>query len=246
MIPLKGDPRTTTYRRLLIPSTMHMTEKRNIHNMVTLVLLITPFYLNDFSNIYVKSWQWWLLIDYAFVKLYPLLLVAWLVKYGKTKLHEIGLKPQPVLAFFIVFIATALIGTILDQNAYKLITKIPGYRALGAMPLIRNPFWNWVDLTFGLLMVAIVEELVFRGYMFAFIREHTSNKPIIVIISSLAFGLIHWSGGLHVVFVTSLIGAVFMIVYIKMRSLPSIMLAHFVVNFIDFSGVIPKSIFKFV
>jgi membrane protease YdiL (CAAX protease family) len=180
------------------------------------------------------------------VKLYPLLLVAWLIKSGKTKHYEVGLNSQPPLSFFIVFVVTTLIGTILDQNAYKLIAKIHRFPALGAMPLITNPFWNWVDLTFGLLMVAIVEELVFRGYMFAAIREHTSSKPLIVIISSLAFGLIHWSGGLHVVFVTSLIGAVFMIFYIKTHFLPSIMLSHFVVNFIDFSGVIPKSIFQFM
>ncbi len=223
-----------------------MTGKRNIHNTLILVLLITPFYLNDFSNIYVKSWQWWLFIDYTFAKVFPLLLVGWLIKNGETKHYEIGLNPQPVLSFFIVFIIITLIGTILDQNAYKLIAKIPGYPALGAMPSIKSPFWNWVDLTFGLLMVAIVEELIFRGYMFAVISEHTGNSPFIVIISSLAFGLIHWSGGLHVVYVTSIIGAVFMIAYIKTDSLPSIMLSHLAINFIDFADVIPKSIFKFI
>ena len=214
-------------------------------NTFILALLIAPFYLNDFSNIYVKSWQWWLFIDYTSVKLFPLLLVGWVIRYGKTKPHKIGLTPQPVLPFFIVLVFVTLIGTILDQNAYTFIAEMPGYSALGAMPVIKSPFWNWVDLTFGLLVVAIVEELVFRGYMFACITEYIGNKLFVIIVSSLFFGFIHWSGGLHVVCVTSIIGAVFMAAYIRTRSLPSIMLSHFAVNFIDFSGVIPKSIFKF-
>lgn len=67
---------------------------------------------------------------------------------------------------------------------------------------------------------------------------------MIVAVSSVAFGLIHWSQGLHAVLITSIIGTVFMIAYVKTRSLPAIMLAHFAIDFIDFSELIPKSIFK--
>lgn len=100
-------------------------------------------------------------------------------------------------------------------------------------------------LRFGLLMVGICEELVFRGFMHTFISRYTKNSCAIVLISSVAFGLIHWSLGLHAVIVTSTIGAIFMIAFVRTRSLPAIMLAHFTINFIDFAGVIPKAIFKF-
>jgi membrane protease YdiL (CAAX protease family) len=139
----------------------------------------------------------------------------------------------------------ALVGTLIDQNGYQLIEKLPGYAALGGMPAITNPAWDWVDLTLGLLLVGIFEELVFRGFMHTFISRYTQNAVAIVVISSVAFGLIHWSLGLHAVVITSIIGAVFMIAYLKTRSLPAIMLAHFAVNFIDYAGVIPKSMFKF-
>jgi|TARA_B110000263_G_scaffold237696_1_gene238220 membrane protease YdiL (CAAX protease family) len=36
-----------------------------------------------------------------------------------------------------------------------------------------------------------------------------------------------------------------MITYLRTRSLPAIILAHFTTNFIDFAGVIPKSVFNF-
>ena len=133
----------------------------------------------------------------------------------------------------------------LDQNGYQLIANLPGYSPLGGMPAITSPVWNWVDLTLGLLMVGILEELIFRGFMHTYISRYTGNTFAIVMISSVAFGLIHWSLGLHAVVITSIIGAVFMVAYLRTRSLPAIMLAHFVINFIDFAGVIPKSLFKF-
>jgi membrane protease YdiL (CAAX protease family) len=146
----------------------------------------------------------------------------------------------------VVFLVVALVGTTIDQNGYQIVAKFPGYSALGSMPAITNPAWNWIDLTFGLFMVGILEELIFRGYMHTFISRYTKNWFAIVVISTVAFGLIHWSLGLHGVLITSTIGAVFMIAYLRTRSLPAIMLAHFVVNFIDFAGVIPKSIFTFM
>ena len=45
--------------------------------------------------------------------------------------------------------------------------------------------------------------------------------------------------------IASLIGVVFMVAYPATRALPPIMLAHFTINFTDFSGVIPKTLFEF-
>jgi membrane protease YdiL (CAAX protease family) len=132
----------------------------------------------------------------------------------------------------------------MDQNLYRLIAKLPGYPPLGGMPAIPSPFWNWVDLTIGLLAVGVFEELVFRGYLHTFILRYTESPVAIVVVSSIAFGLIHWSLGLHAVLVTAVISSIFMIAYLRTRSLPAIMLAHFMINFIDFAGVIPKSIFR--
>ena len=67
-----------------------------------------------------------------------------------------------------------------------------------------------------------------------------------VSLSAIAFGLIHWSGGFHSVVITSIIGAVFMLLYLKTNSLPGVMAAHFIVNFIDFATFVPKSLFRFI
>ena len=214
--------------------------------ILTFVLLAGPFYLNDFANIYVKNWCWWIVIDYTGVKLFPFLAVLWLIYGERMRASEFGLTTQAIPSFIAVFLIAALLGTVIDQNGYPLIAKLPGYRPFGGMPAITNPAWDWIDLTFGLLMVGIFEELVFRGYMHTFISRYTNRSFVIVVISSVAFGLIHWSLGLHAVVVSSIIGAVFRMAYLRTRSLLALMFAHFAVNFIDFAGVIPKSIFKFV
>ena len=214
--------------------------------ILVVVLLTLPFFLNDFANIYVKSWRWWLFVDYTGVKLFPLMVVFGLICSGKMRAAAFGIQAQSLLRFLATFLIVAAAGTVLDQNGYRLIAKLPGYTALGGMPAITSPVWNWIDLTVGLAMVAICEELVFRGFMRTFICRYTKNAYATVAVSSVVFGLIHWSLGLHAVFVTAVIGAVFMAAYLITRSLPAIMLAHFAVNFIDFAGVIPKSIFKFI
>lgn len=209
------------------------------------VLMAGPFYLNDFSSIYIKNWYCWLFIDYTAVKLFPLVFAIWLVYSRKMQAAEFGLRTQSVLSFIVTFLIVTLIGTLIDQNGKLIIAKLPDYPPLGGMPEIMNSVWNWIDLTFGLLMVGICEEMVFRGFLHTFISRYTENSFAIVILSSVAFGFIHWSLGLHAVIISAVIGAVFMIAYIRTRSLPAIMLAHFAINFIDFAGVIPKSMFKF-
>lgn len=117
---------------------------------------------------------------------------------------------------------------------------------LGGFPPITNTTWNWIDLTFGLRFVGLLEELVFRAYACTVLLQFTSNRAAIVAISGIAFGLIHWCAGLHAVLITGLIGAVFMVIYLNTRSIAIIVFAHFAINFVDFSGVVPRSVFRFV
>ena len=221
-------------------------ESKNKLYITAAALLMSPFYLNDFANLYVENWRWWLFIDYAGVKLFPFGFALWLIYSKKMQAAAFGLTTQSMRSALAVFLIVAFVGTVIDQNGYRLIAKLPGYSPLGGMPSITSPVWNWVDLTLGLLMVGICEELVFRGFMHTIISRHTKNSCVIILISSVSFGLIHWSLGLHAVIITSIIGAILMVAYLRTHSLPAIMLAHFAINFIDFAGVIPKSIFKFI
>ena len=130
------------------------------------------------------------------------------------------------------------------QNAYAWLAGLPGYAPLGVMPAIPSPAWSWLDLTVGLLLVGLVEELVFRAWLAGALAERGLPDAAVVTASALAFGLAHWSAGAHAVLVTGLIGAVFMGLYLWRASLPALALAHFGVNFVDFAGVVPERWFQ--
>jgi uncharacterized protein len=213
-------------------------------HLAVFALLAAPFYLNDFANLFVADWHAWLAIDYVAVKLFPLTAIAWLIASRRMTLADFGLVQQPTPAFLATLLLAALAGTLIDQNAYNLMARVPGYGALGVMPVIRSDLWNRFDLSIGLLLVGLAEELVFRAYACTVISRYTAHPVAIVAISAIAFGLIHWSLGSNSVLITALIGAVFMAFYLWTRSVPALALAHFMVNFIDFAGVIPKAMFR--
>lgn len=220
------------------------TGNENAFFVVITILLCTPFFLNDFSNIYVKDWRLWIFIDYTSVKLLPCLVVFWLIINRRMSLSDLGLTKQPAPIFVAVFLIGTLSVTFIMQNGYLILQWLPGYPPLGKIPEIESPLWSWIDLTIGLLMVGIIEELVFRGYLYAFISRYTRRPSIITGVSAIAFGLIHWSDGVHHVILTALAGAVFMMLYLQTLSLPAIMLGHFGVDVIAYANVIPKSIFR--
>ena len=213
--------------------------------ITVLLLLCLPFYLNDFANIYIRDWRLWLSMDYLGVKLFPLLVIGWMIRNRKITAAGLGLIWTPAVTFYSVFLVGTLIGIFLEHSGYAIMSWLPGYRSLGKIPEIAIPLWNRIDLTAGLMLVAIIEELVFRGFLAAFLSRYTESAAVIIGISALAFGMIHWSGGMHQVLITGIAGAVFMTLYLRTRSLPPLILSHFTINFIAFADIVPKSIFAF-
>lgn len=97
---------------------------------------VIPFFLNDFSNIYVTDYRLWLAIDYTCAKLLPFCLVLALIRKGELTWRELGLKridPRQMLVFSAVLSITRMAITQLgDRLLWHL---IPSYRA-GSMPAI--------------------------------------------------------------------------------------------------------------
>jgi len=100
------------------------------------ILLCAPFYLNDFSNIYVTDWRLWILIDYTSVKILPFLVVLWLIITRRMALSDFGLTKQPVIRFIAVFLIGTLSVTFMLQNGHLILHWLPGYPPLGKMPEI--------------------------------------------------------------------------------------------------------------
>ncbi|MEW6673584.1 MAG: CPBP family intramembrane glutamic endopeptidase [Thermodesulfobacteriota bacterium] len=211
-----------------------------------LIILCIPFYVNDLSNVFVKDWRWWLLIDYTGVKLYPLLVMLFFIRSRALALSDfIGPVRQTVVSFFTVVVFAVLTVLFLEQNGALLLKKLLHDAPLGGIPDIPDPLWKWIDLSAGLLMVGIFEEAVFRGCLHTVLRQYTRRPALFILASAASFGLIHWSGGLHQIILTAAVGAVFMLIYLRTYSLPALILSHFIVNFVYFARIIPSSLFSF-
>jgi hypothetical protein len=127
------------YSNCLYSMRKNETDSKNGLYILALVLLASPFYLNDFANLYIKNWRWWLFLDYTGMKLFPFLVTLWLIYSKKMRASEFGLTTQSIPSSLMVFSIVALVGTIIDQNGAQLIAELPGYPPLGGMPAITSP-----------------------------------------------------------------------------------------------------------
>lgn len=242
----QSDQGAWPHRGLMIRDGAFSAAGQTAHSPWILIILCIPFYLNDFSNIFVKDWRWWLVIDYAGVKLFPFLVIRHLIgNRTLTRVDFAGSGRQSAVSFLSVVVITALAALFIEQNGSLLLTKLFRDAPVGSIPDIPYPFWKWIDLSAGLLMAGILEEVVFRGYFFTFLRQYSFRPSVCILFSAVAFGMIHWSGGVHQIILTSAVGAVFMLVYLRTASLPAVIMSHFIVNFVDLAGIIPSSLFRF-
>ena len=209
------------------------------NRMLWLALLAAPFFLNDFANIFIDDYRVWLTIDYLFVKALPLVLIIYLLQTKKVALADLGLKMPKVSQLAFWTIVTVFLGTAIDQVGWRFFEKILPDTKLGGMPRIPVPWLDKFDLYFGLLCVGIFEEVIFRGLAYRTFRKYSRSTAFVFFISSLIFGLIHWSMGLHAIVNTAIIGAVFMVVMWRTGSVVPTIIAHFFVNYVSFSGMIP-------
>lgn len=200
-------------------------------------LLALPFLVNDLANIFVRDFAVWLIVDYA-TKAVPLVVLAVCMHKRLLAKTDLGLTPVAPGRFLLHFLVLAAVATALDQWAYGPITAlIPGTR-LGSIPFQDSGILYWYDLLAGLALVALVEELVFRGLALNALARLGWSRGAQLAVTGLVFGCIHWSSGIPAIIVTGAIGTLFMLSVMRTGSIWPPMAAHFVVNFVDFSGIL--------
>jgi CAAX protease family protein len=104
-----------------------------------------------------------------------------------------------------------VLGIVLDRFGSRFFGSLLQDTRLGGIPPITNPLVAQIDLYLGLVLVAVVEELIFRGLYFTILSRYFPSRIVVFGISALTFGLIHWSLGLNAIIHTALVGAVLMI-----------------------------------
>jgi len=183
----------------------NVSEGNQRAKLLSLIVLTSLFLLNDIPLIYTHTYISWLLIDYL-VRLIALFIIFYLIQYKISILSEFGLIKIGIMPLIIWSIGLSVTGVMIDQIGYELLERILPKFQIMSYPKIENPFIKVFDLTAGLLLVSITEELIFRGYYFSVLKNYTKSPFIIITVSSFMFGLIHWSLGLHGIIVAAIWG----------------------------------------
>ncbi|WP_432734751.1 CPBP family intramembrane glutamic endopeptidase [Maridesulfovibrio sp. FT414] len=209
----------------------------NISNRTTILALATlPFYLNDFSNIFIRHEPLWLAIDYA-LKLIPLAFLFILVKNRTLSRTELGLVPLPAMQFALWTTGMTTLGLCLDEPGFALWSKILPPLRLGSIPISTDSPLYMLDMTFGLALVAVSEEIIFRGLAFSALRNKRMSTKWIFLVTGVVFGLIHWSQGPIAVMATAVTGSGLMLCMWRTGSVYPTIIAHYIINYLSFSGL---------
>lgn len=140
----------------------------------------------------------------------------------KLGLVKIGFKKN--ITF--VFLGT-LIGFLIFKYTYTMVSKYVLTYGLSSYPDLHHLYYRYLDLTFRLLLVAFLEELMFRG-VFSYYLEERLPLFFNILFCSLLFSFSYWSFGLPAIIATFLWGVLLHIIRSKSKSLyPSIVVHYF-------------------
>lgn len=117
---------------------------------------------------------------------------------------------------------------VLDSLRGVINAALPGTR-LGSYP--ETAGWlHWIDIIFGIALVAVSEEIVFRRCARHVVEGWLGNGIAMVVATSLLFGAYHWWTGIGNVIVTALIGGLLMMFYQRSKALWPVVLAHYLTD----------------
>lgn len=158
----------------------------------------------------------------------PVRLIGWsLSHWPREVVIGIGL-------FFPAAFGADFLETALHQAGLSAPTKLPSFlTATGSERIIMAVIL--------VIVVAIVEETIFRGYLIRRFTALTRSTVAAVFLSALVFSLGHGYEGLAGVISVFCLGIVFALVYLWRRSLVAPMVMHFL---IDFTSIVLVSWFQ--
>jgi membrane protease YdiL (CAAX protease family) len=212
--------------------------------LLILAVLSSIFLLNDELFMRAKGYGEWLAIDYG-SRFLAIGIVLYLLVNNISLPSEFGLARIPFRKGLQWALLLSVSGILIDQVGWRFLEKILPDTQLVVMPKIGNSLIKTFDLTFGVALVAVSEEIVFRGYCYSVLKGRMSSH-LLVTVSVLLFGLIHWSTGLHAIVSTALWGVLPMVAMIRTGSVIPAIIAHYLTDLVSLGGFVPETWFHFI
>ena len=195
-----------------------------------------PFVLNDFLFVRAVGATAWLTVDYgsrflalAVIFLYPPFRAAAMeaLNFNKYPSHPW----RAYLGRFAFWTGVVVVLSMAAEYGVRQPLKalIPGTE-LFIYPDLDLGAVYWLDITFGLALVAVSEELGFRTVARRVIGHFTDNQMWLVVVSSVVFGVIHWSNGVPNIIGSAVVGAILMVFYLRSGSILGPVAAHYLID----------------
>lgn len=127
--------------------------------------------------------------------------------------------------FLPIYVVTALVGGMLREAGFSAPEELPAF-------LLPHGVGEYLLALVFLVVVAVAEETIFRGYLMLRFRAITGNLTVTVLLSSLIFSIGHGYQGAAGVLTVCLLGVIFALVYLWRGSLIAPMVMHFLQNFV--------------
>lgn len=200
-------------------------------------LVYAPLVLNGFYNIHLAKLPglFWLVEAITWV-----LLPVWAfraVLVSETR-ESIGLTTiAPTLSFLMTCLFAVVFLSLAHYLAFKTAKQfVPqnmydvGFSYAQMLP---RKHGSWLlAANFFALSAAIVEEILYRGLLFRIFDASKKNILLFVLLSAGLTAAAHWEGGIWDLAATFVYGLLAAAVYVKIRSLWPLMLAHFSIDLI--------------
>ena len=210
--------------------------KEKIRDSIVCLLLVLPFFLNDFLFIrYSGDFFKILAVDLGtrvFV-LIVCLLFCFLKGYAAEDWNLLRL-PRKTFWWGTLFLLCfgILVVDFLGGEIQDFFSELTFFW----YPIPPTFLFKILNLSIGLGLVAISEELVFRGFLISCLKKYSLGTFGVTFISSILFGAIHWSNGVHIIFVAFIWGIASSFFATKYRSIYPAMISHYFINFIIYSS----------
>lgn len=213
-----------------------MTESREF--TLVMLLLVAPFYLNDFAFITLSGTYGVYLVDY-FTRIVVLGLCFFIPLSRKmvTAKHVSAWTKKEVWLVVLCILCLPILGRFLHSFIEVPVINMTGSMGLFQFILISDPLLYVLDLTAGLMLVAISEELVFRKFMSKYLEHFKLSYRSVLFISAMVFSLMHWSSGVGRLLYCFVNGVIYMAIYLKFRRVWPLILTHWAEDFIAFGGI---------
>ncbi len=199
---------------------------------LALFAAISWFFLNDLFFVQTDTEAEWLIVDYA-TRAAALALVL-----ASPELRAIASRALKRPAFRCPWVLLAIALTLGALTVHNLIPywmgPAMGDLTLFTVPASTSPILFCLDMTLGLLLVAVSEEVIFRGAVLGWARNRGWSGPGILVASAIVFGLGHWSHGPGPVAAAFVTGILFALAVARTGWVLPTIFAHYAVNAVIF------------